>query len=282
MRQKSNKKNCFAWKTGIFLPVFSLFIFDGAFSIASDNQIDAEVRKEREPGLNEQVLNCMTSSGYHSYPEEYVCPIGGEIFKSIILGTHSTYGRNLDLEPISYIDFPAPLPVCPSNGFVIAEPDYSEDKLERIREVIESNDYKALFSEKHATYYLYAELNKQLAEEGTSRWWHLLNATWEADNCGAADRYQRYALETIDAAKVHLDTIDKSEPLYWVLNIVISNLYRRTGDFASARSWLDGFDDQSAESSTDESTTNDNYKLALALLRKAIADENEEQVPIKE
>ena len=72
--------------------------------------------------LTDDVLNCIGGAdGHHIYEKETECPIGGEKFKALYLGTHSTYGRHLDWEPVSYMRFPVPIPVCPGNGFVITK-----------------------------------------------------------------------------------------------------------------------------------------------------------------
>ena len=98
------------------------------------------------------VLNCNGGAdGHHVYEEEVKCPVGGEAFKAFYLGTHSTYGRHLDWEPVSYMRFPVPIPVCPSNGFVVAKKDHSKEELQTLKAVVDSKPYKDLYAQKHAT-----------------------------------------------------------------------------------------------------------------------------------
>ena len=38
------------------------------------------------------ILSCMRPLGHHLYYKTFICPIGGEKFDSLTLGSHSTYG----------------------------------------------------------------------------------------------------------------------------------------------------------------------------------------------
>ena len=146
----------------------------------------------------DHVLNCVTTLGHHVYKVPMTCPLGGEEFEALALGTHSTYGVSLDWESMSYMRFPVPLPVCPSNGFVVVDDEVSGDELGRTAELVESAEYQALYAERHATYFLYAWLTERLGDESVDLWWLYRQATSEANVCGAEDRYQQYALATIE------------------------------------------------------------------------------------
>lgn len=225
------------------------------------------------------VLSCnWGADGHHVYEEETKCPIGGEKFKALYLGTYSTYGRHLDWEPVSYMRFPVPIPVCPSNGFVLAKKDYSKEELEKLKKVIESKAYKDIYAQKHATYFLYAKIKELNGEKFDDYWWLYLNATWEADNCKNKDRYKEYALETIAAGTKRLAELKDSEELYWVLKTVTADMYRRIGDFKSSQELIDKF----GEPSLKEKEANDFFKLASKLLQEAVNEKNTERVPISD
>ena len=221
------------------------------------------------------VLNCVRTEGHHIVMRESVCPIGGEKFQSAVLGTYSTRGVHLDLEPVSYLSFPTPVPVCPSNGFVIHKSDYSESDLKRYAKVISSDAYKKLYAEKHASFYLFSRFLDFAGDENKDRWWLLLKATWEADQC-KSDKYVFYARETIEAAKARLSPLKPSDDQYWVLNLIIPNLYRRAGEFDQAQRWLDAFGDQKP---VDEGAKA-HYSLAFDLLRGAIAVKKTHQIKV--
>lgn len=224
---------------------------------------------------NPRILNCLTPLGFHLYHKEYICPVGKESFKNLSLGTHSTYGRHLDWKPVSYMNFPAPMPVCPSNGFVITKKEYEDTELEKIRRIIETEDYKTLYSQRHASYYLLAEINKGLEIHKDNHWWLLLKSTWEANTCGDQLKYNHYALETIEAARVLLKSQKSSDAIYWALNVIIPNLYRRMGDFTSAQAWLDEFGEQLPEKDSRKY-----YTLAFGLLKSAVGREDSSIIKI--
>jgi hypothetical protein len=184
------------------------------------------------------ILNCLQPLGHHLYYEDYSCPVGGERFRSLALGTHSTYGRYLDWKPISYMDFPAPVPVCPANGFVITKKDYSEEELKKYKATVESEPYKSLYQNQHPSFYLLAKFQELSGEGAENRWWHLLQATWEAEGC-ASDKYSFYADEAIKAAEYRLETVKSDDGQYWAMHIIVSDLYRRTGRFDLAQQRLD-------------------------------------------
>lgn len=226
---------------------------------------------------NSNILNCLQPSGHHLYYQDITCPSGGEAFQVLRLGTHSTYGRHLDWKPVSYLDFPAPITVCPSNGFVVAKKDYGSGELERLETFFNSAAYKTLYAEMHASYYLLAKVNQELDEDQDNIWWQLLNATWEANGCGATDKYALYAQETITAAKSQLQKLDKSDNLYWVLNIIIPNLYRRLGEFDQSELWVENMGDIMPKDENTQSYVN----LALELLKEATSQKNTAQIAIE-
>jgi hypothetical protein len=228
--------------------------------------------------LNDRVLNCVVTSGHHVYEEETECPLGGERFKALNLGTHSTYGSYLDWEPISYMRFPVPIPVCPGNGFVIGEPEYNAEQVDKLATVVQSDAYQHLYDQKHATYYLYAKILELSGQKSSDQWWLYLNATWEADNCGDRDRYKEYAYLVITESEKKLAGLSSDNEEYWVLKIIIPNMYRRIGEFQKAEEYLNKIG-QPTFASTD---TNEHILLAKRLLAEAIYGRSMERVAIKE
>lgn len=265
-----------------FFPILFVFTFSAIPAHGQENSTDytnsaylPEIPKI--PEFNPHILNCFKKDGYHVHTMKFSCPIGEkEVFLNPELTFPVTYGRNLDWEPASYIGFPPSMPVCPTNGAVITKPDYSDEELELLSMAVDTEEYKNLYAEKHASYFLYAELNRMLELDSQNRWWYLLHATWEASHCDAKDKYRFYALKTIDAAKKRLEELSANENEFWVLNIVIPNLYRRTADFKAAEKWLDRLqNDNSSKQERPES-----FGVAFQLLYKAIQEKNTGQVPL--
>lgn len=228
--------------------------------------------------LSDKVLNCVETSGHHVYEVDRECPLGGEKFKALELGTHSTYGRHLDWEPVSYMRFPIPLPVCPSNGFVITKEKYTKEELKSLSQVIESKEYRDLYSQKHATYFLFAKTIELRKEKFNDLWWLYLNATWEADLCKNDERYKQYALETVSAGNKRLAELKESDQEYWVLKVVTANMYRRIGDFKSAQDLVDKF----GKPTLKDKDANEYFTLAIRLLKEAVTNKNTDRVPIRE
>lgn len=220
-----------------------------------------------EPVGNEKVLNCTGQSGHHVYPVDNVCPLGGETFRSLALGTHSTFGRYLDWQPISYLQFPVSLPVCPANGFVITKAEYTSDEVDQLKIAVESDEYRQFYDDKHASYFLYAKIVELSGGSTSDNWWLYLNASWEAHNCGDENRYAEYAKLFMDEAKIKLASSQPEDvKLHWILNIIVANVQRRTGDFAASKAWLDGV----SEPLSDNEDINQSFRLAKRLLFQAI------------
>ncbi|MDP6953489.1 MAG: hypothetical protein QGF53_12105, partial [Alphaproteobacteria bacterium] len=111
-------------------------------------------------------ITCSEPLGEHVITETFTCPLGGESFPGLTVGTHSTFGAHYDLEPVSYMPFPRPLPVCP-NGFVMYKESFSEAELAQIADIIETAEYRAAM-EAHTTYYLFALLTEAMGDPGAS------------------------------------------------------------------------------------------------------------------
>ena len=221
----------------------------------------------------ENILNCSKPMGHHVRIKEFKCPIGNESFESLSLGTHSKFGVYLDWKPVSYMDFPVPLPVCPSNGLVMTKENYTATELKTLSAIIMANDYKEIFENQNSSYYLYAKINEKLQDEAVDQWWLLLNSTWEAYGCKNKSKYTKYALETIQEAEKSLDSLNSTDDNYWLLHIIISNLNRRIGDFETAKTWLNKLE---AIPETQE-----HERLAYTLLKKAIEEKSLEPVQVR-
>lgn len=264
-------------KSVIFLSILILVLVSGCVQKAPIEHGHTHTHGASVKHHSDNVLNCVAESGHHVYAEEMECPIGGENFTSLILGTHSTYGRHLDWEPVSYMRFPTPIPVCPGNGLVVTEREYSNDKLEKLKLLVESKEYKELYKQQHATYFLYAKTLELTGAKSSDQWWLYLNATWEADNCGNKELYKQYAGLAISEAKIKLVDLTPDEENYWVLSIIIANMYRRIGSFDKAEEYFNTL----GEPELDNSDSNEFFLLAKKLLGNAIVNKEIGRVKIK-
>ena len=75
---------------------------------------------------------------------ERICPLGGERFTVEALGSYSTFGQRLDLKTLgTYGTDPFRLEVCP-NGFVDYKENYSKAELNKLEDLITSDNYQTL------------------------------------------------------------------------------------------------------------------------------------------
>ena len=260
-------------KLSILSFIATFFLFAGTSIASEPTSINSCLAGDDE---NKKFLNCVQTSGHHVYKADKTCAIGGEKYKALQLGTHSTYGRHLDWEPVSYMRFPVPLPVCPSNGFVDVKKSYAKDEMAKFKSVVESSEYKSIYSEKHATFYLYAKLLELSETPRKDMWWLYLNATWEADNCKNEKRYKEYALKVIETGNERVTKVKESEFEYWLLKLIVANMHRRIGDFEKARTLVDKIGPTKLEKKSDKEF----FALAVRVLNKAIDEKNTKRVRI--
>ena len=180
-------------------------------------------------------ITCAEPLGHHVVAETFTCPLGGESFEGLVLGTHSTFGAHYDLEPVSYMPFPRPLPVCP-NGFVIYKESFSEAELESAAANNDTADYRAAM-EGHTTYYLFALMTDAMGDLDGELWAIYLQATWQADQC-APQHYADYAAAARAAIEAKQGAADVAGNFRVTLQFLVANLHRRVGDFAAARDAL--------------------------------------------
>lgn len=225
----------------------------------------------------QKILNCIGPSGYHVYEEEYICPLGGEKFKALELGTHSTMGVHLDWQPVSYMRFPVAIPVCPKNGFIIEKEKYTDKELSSRKAFIETPEYQKLYKEKHASFFLLAKQSEALQENMDNLWWYYLQATWEADACGNTSRYNQYAELVVEKANEKKAKLNKADDEYWAISIVVADMYRRTGQFELAQHQLNS----TGVPSFQDAAANKFYLIAKQFMQDAITDRNQERVALK-
>lgn len=222
----------------------------------------------------EPAMHCQVSLGHHIYETERICPLGGETFAALELGSYSTYGRHLDWQPVSYMQFPVPVPICPSNGFILDRPeaDFSAELIETRRIAIEDPAYRALLGE-NTSFFLLARLYEITGEQPEEVWWLYLNATWEAEMCDF-DFYEEYAREVIRTVDAQLATISPDDDLFMLLNLQALNMRRRIGEFESARASLAQF------RAGNPDRFDENWTLVFARLEAALEARDSSQLEI--
>lgn len=241
-------------------------------SAHQEHNHDAENRQ-----FNPKILNCVGPNGHHVYETELTCPSGGRKFTALELGTHSTMGVYLDWQPISYMRFPVAIPVCP-NGFIMDLPNPEGDALAKRKAYVESAEYQKLYKQKHASFYLFGKQSEALRENLDNLWYIYLQATWEADGCQNREKYKEYAALVIEKANEQRTKLTEKDEEYWPINIVIADMYRRTGQFELAQEQLNTIGTPTFE----KQKSNDFFMLAKKVMQTAINEKSVEAFPIKE
>ena len=68
-------------------------------------------------------------------PVEHTCPIGGEKFTLDMLMSGVSVDVKTDLEPLGAIMAPTPIPICPSNQFVMFKNDFTQQELDKYEKI---------------------------------------------------------------------------------------------------------------------------------------------------
>lgn len=163
--------------------------------------------------------------------QEFVCPIGKEVFHASEPVSGTMFGRELDLKPYGAIAAPWPIPKCPSNGFVIFSRKISDADLNKLEPYVRSAEYVAL-KDTNTNYYLAAQLKRKLGASATEFANTMLQATWEAKD---PSQYRQYATETLTAIDAALTQPDLEEQERLNLQFVAGELERRIGNFDAAK-----------------------------------------------
>ena len=91
---------------------------------------------------------CTHAHALTTRPVEHTCPIGGEKFTSVMVMSGFSIDMKTDLEPVGMVMAPAPIPVCPSNKFVMFKDDFTQQELDKYEKVIRSEAYLKQVAEK--------------------------------------------------------------------------------------------------------------------------------------
>jgi hypothetical protein len=182
-------------------------------------------------GIMAQGANALTT-----YDSQVTCPIDGKPFKATMVGSFYQRGVRLDSKPTGSLIAPYPYPVCPGNGFVMYQNEFSQGELTAIRTIVLADEYQRLRRE-HTDYYMVAYVKQRLEGHDYDLGNMYLRASWEAEGNKPelARRYQALAIDRYDAF-LRLDS-SRSED-WWTASIVAAELNRLLGNFDAAEARL--------------------------------------------
>lgn len=169
--------------------------------------------------------------------QEFTCPIGGEKFTSQVVGSYSRFGTRLDLKPIGALVAPLPLPVCPSNGFVMYQAAFTDDELAKLTMIVESDEYRTARAG-HTDYYIAAFLLEKMDTPPLDLGHVYLKASWEAEE-KRPDRVAEYQKLSLARFDTYLKSESEHNQDWWIAQIAAAALERRLGLFAQAIARID-------------------------------------------
>ena len=173
--------------------------------------------------------------------QEFTCPIGGEKFKSMVVGSNSTFGQRPDGRPYSPLPV-YPLVECPGNGFLIFDDGLSKAELKTLKAAIATPEYVAM-RENDTPYARLAWLKRKIGRGQGEIVDALLVASWETDDNPA--RKAQYQADFIDAADALDEQMDVRMRLLYAIRA--ANAARELSRFADARQQLDRVQPQVGE-----------------------------------
>lgn len=157
--------------------------------------------------------------------QEFACPLGGESFKQTMAASGFQAGVMLDFKPYGQIASPWPLPVCPTNGFVIYKRDFLPEEIENLKSLIGTPQYP-LDSPPHYRAYL---MMKHLQQPAKGQFGMLLRATWRS--YGPNNQYAHEALALVSSL-LQDKNLEARERLSFTL--LKGEFQRRLGLFADS------------------------------------------------
>jgi hypothetical protein len=208
------------------------------------------------------LLGLLLTIGWHVQPAsavttanaEFVCPIDGQKFFGIVFESHSIAGQRLDLRP-KVLGSPGllPLPMCPSNGFVLYKTNFSEAEIKRARTVVTELAFKKARPE-NTVAGMAAYLATELGDAPLTVSWLYLVASWEAEdkvNPASKDHptpligmdwirlVRNYRLKAIEYLQRGLPSLADGAQENARYLLLIAELSRLVGDFNQASRYMD-------------------------------------------
>lgn len=172
------------------------------------------------------------------FPLERTCPIGGEKYSSVGIGSTTQLGIRLDLRPMG----PAgelPSIVCP-NGFVVfkEEKSFTDAEIARLTPFVASDEFQRARQE-HTTAYRAVLENRALGEDDAKLAFLLLKAAWEAENPGFEKQRERYLTEAYAAFTARLQASSTHDEAWWTGMLVRAEIERQRQRFPESTALLD-------------------------------------------
>ena len=179
------------------------------------------------------LFGTVSASATTLFPQDFVCPVGGEKFTANVIGSHSSWGQRPDGR--RYGTSPViPLTECPQNGFVYFKQEFSKAESERLAPLVLSAEYQAM-RDGDAPHFRGWWLMSKTEQDPFDTVWMLLVASWESDqDLGRKARYQAAYAEGVRTLSW---SSEKRSDWFW-MNLRAANALRELGRFDESRALI--------------------------------------------
>lgn len=175
-------------------------------------------------------MPCSPANATTYFEVKKKCPVGGEKFKAYDVGSSSSWGQRPDGRNFGTLPI-WPLIVCPKNGFVIFDEEFTKDELLKLNEAVSSAEYQAMIQRDEARHYKAWWLATKIDRPLRQRAGLLMQASWDSDDL--PERKQRYQREFANLTE-QLDLQDAAEGDNFWLSLRGANALRELGEFERA------------------------------------------------
>jgi len=216
-------------RTSLLISAAVGLLIGGGIFFAIDGEASIAPQKKAEIS----VLNCAKPvEGLTEY-KTYTCPVGGEEFEVLTFVGDQPQIKTMDLRPVSEFSFPAPLPICPSNGFVIDKSEYSVEELEVRKRALSDPGYQKILGEGLPTHIVGLEFLSRVADPKSDHFdvpYMALQSAWEAEACGS-DYYPGIASNAARILNDEARSKDTPMPTRLAYAPAVPDLMRKAGKF---------------------------------------------------
>lgn len=145
------------------------------------------------------IASAGTATALTLFDQEVVCPIDNKPFKTKVVGSYSQFGMRLDRKPLGALLAPLPLPVCPDNGFVMYQRNFTDSEIAALKAIVLTDDYRKA-RQAHTDHYMVAYMVERTGGDAYALGDLYLKASWEAERSKPelAAEYRALALKNFD------------------------------------------------------------------------------------
>lgn len=218
------------------------------------------------------VVFAVPATGTTLFEQKFVCPVGGEKFKAMVIGSMTTWGQRPDGMPYGTTTI-VPLTECPRNGFIFFEEKFDSADIDRLTPLVLGTEYQSLRqtdTPHFRAWWLMSKLDRDPFRTAQT----LLVASWESDaDKVRKSRYQRAYIAAVSALPM---SEAKKSDWFW-LNLRSANLLRELEDFKQSDILLAKLDQ--ADLLPNDTDSLEGVRFLIDGLRLLNADRNAKSEP---